>query len=87
MSEQVKPVEYVAMRYICDDCGEGEMIAQKMVLLSMPPHFPHVCNKCGAKKTFRMSYPTTGHRDVPGVEWQDTGRTRENDPPPPASEE
>ena len=42
----------------CDECKDGIMIYNGIVLTSNPPQFPHICNKCGEKKNIRgKKYP------------------------------
>lgn len=57
MSEQKKKVETFLATYTCDNCGEGSMIATGARFLSHPPKYPHVCDNCGAKDTFKCEYP------------------------------
>lgn len=59
MAEITTPAQAVVVDYQCDDCGEGKMIPTGVVLLSLPPQYPHTCNKCGKQKSFRERYPTT----------------------------
>lgn len=43
---------------IHESCG-GKFLPIGIALLSNPPQYPHVCDTCGAKKTFKSRYPLT----------------------------
>jgi len=64
MPEQEFELETVGVEYVCDTCGDGKMISGNMVLTSIPPQYPCVCNKCGATANMGRSYPTTITRRV-----------------------
>ena len=66
MSEHDKEVKTYQVVYICDACGEGEMRPTGSLLLTAPPQYPHVCDKCGASKTFREIYPRLEYRKFEG---------------------
>jgi len=57
MSETEQEVKTYVVNYICDECGDGFMEPTGEIYLTNPPQYPHVCNKCGAKKTFNKKYP------------------------------
>lgn len=42
---------------ICDECNAGKMKPTGECLDSHPPLYPHVCEECGSKKSFRTTYP------------------------------
>ena len=52
-----QPLRPVQVRYICDECEQGDYLPNSTMLLSDPPQFPHTCNSCGHKKTFLEKYP------------------------------
>lgn len=61
MPEQTFEVKPVGVRYICDQCNEGEMIKDpdvKNAWLTDPVQYPHKCNKCGYTCGLIESYPT-----------------------------
>lgn len=50
----------VGIKYICENCNEGEMIIDKdnpIILTSNPPLIPHKCNKCGCEMRLMKTYP------------------------------
>ena len=51
------PVEVQAVTQIHDKCG-GEYFPSGEMLLTDPPKFPHVCNKCGNVQNFNEKSPT-----------------------------
>ena len=55
VQQALKPVR---VKYICDECGEGEYRPKEKLLLSDPPQFPHACNQCGDETTLSEQYPT-----------------------------
>ena len=57
MSEQVTPIEWVRVDYICDKCKTGIMVATQYVICTNPPRYPHVCNQCKAEQVFEVMYP------------------------------
>ena len=59
MAEIRTKMETYEVHYICDECGEGEMIASNVVYATYPPQIPHTCTKCRAKKIFEKGYPYT----------------------------
>lgn len=58
MSVVTVPVKYFEEHYECDFCGQGQVLPVGTVLLSMPPIYPHRCNKCGQPYNFPHRYPT-----------------------------
>ena len=56
---EVVPVA-TAFRYVCDECGKGEMIYCGGLLLTFPPQYPHQCNQCGSSASFERVYPFLG---------------------------
>lgn len=48
-------VKVIVVRMKCE-CG-GEMKPTGQCLTSYPPQYPHVCDKCGKKVTYRIVYP------------------------------
>lgn len=58
--EEAKPV---AIKYICEHCNNGEMIAVTNEVLivplekSGPPMVKHRCNKCGGELMLPKTYP------------------------------
>jgi uncharacterized protein (DUF983 family) len=59
MPEQQFEITPVGVRYICDKCGEGEMVQSgKIAWMTDPIQFPHQCTKCGHEQAFTDKYPT-----------------------------
>jgi hypothetical protein len=55
-----REVKTYIIEYECPECKEGNLYPTGRVLLSSPPQYPHKCNKCGYKETFRgIKYPKT----------------------------
>lgn len=72
MAEKRTEVKTYVVRYICDDCGEGEMVPTGQCLTSWPAKYPHKCSKCGASATFTgSSYPRTVYKEVPNAALRD----------------
>lgn len=59
MAEIEVPVQVIAHRYACDECGE-EMKATGMMLASHPPQWSHQC-KNGHKINLPKHYPSVAH--------------------------
>lgn len=58
MSEQSSPLTVEAIKYICDQCKEGEMFPEgNITLTSNPPQYPHKCSKCGYTINLTSRYP------------------------------
>lgn len=58
-------------RLHCDNCGE-EMKAESMVLMSLPPQYPHYC-ECGHRETHKKMYPQLVIREAGSSEWKSLG--------------
>lgn len=58
MPEQQFEIQPVVVRYICDKCGDGEMLQSgKIAWMTDPPQMPHKCTKCGHEQAFTEKYP------------------------------
>jgi predicted RNA-binding Zn-ribbon protein involved in translation (DUF1610 family) len=57
MSETLKPMRVFLVEYVCDKCGEGEMMHGNVSITTNPPLYPHMCTKCGHTENFRSIYP------------------------------
>lgn len=58
MSEVTFDVKCIGVKWKCHKC-DGEMIYDnKGILLSSPPQFGHVCDKCGTTINLLDKYPT-----------------------------
>jgi DNA-directed RNA polymerase subunit RPC12/RpoP len=63
--ERTFSVKPVGVKYICEHCGEGEMIADTETPLSIPVNAivttpmmrPHRCTKCNGKLLLPKVYP------------------------------
>ena len=44
---------------VCNTCGKGNMRPTGIVLTSMPPKYPHVCDKCGYQEAYNNQFPYT----------------------------
>lgn len=56
--EERKEVKTYKVEYKCPECNKGHLYPTDRVLLSSPPQYPHECDYCGFKKTFRgVKYP------------------------------
>ena len=62
-------VQSYGVRYICDTCGRGEMVAlngtQAYVQEGGQIKIRHVCTVCHTLATFADKYPTVRHEDIP----------------------
>jgi len=56
-------VETLGLKYVCDECKEGDMIFTGLGTQKQPQKFQHKCNKCGKEKLLDRQYP--------GVEWKE----------------
>lgn len=58
-NERTFPIQHVGVKYICEHCGEGEMlfVPDNDILLTFPPMFKHRCNKCGGELSLPRQYP------------------------------
>lgn len=57
MSEVYEQVKIYTVRYVCNQCKKGYMIADNGCLTSCPPLYRHQCSNCGHKQIFEKSYP------------------------------
>lgn len=65
MPELEREVRLFKISYNCDKCGQGDMLPTGLTLTSNPPQYPHICDVCGHKQTFKnKSYPIIVHRKV-----------------------
>lgn len=69
MPEKEFKVYPVGIYYVCDNCGEGQMIykeldSQALIFDSENGFLVHVCSKCGCEKKLVKKYPTIEHRKV-----------------------
>lgn len=64
MSETKTKIQPFQIDYVCNECGEGRMRPTGLALLSHPPKYPHVCDKCGKERIFRESYPKIVYEEV-----------------------
>ena len=58
--ERTFDVHPVGVKYICENCNEGEMELDKenpIYFATNPPLIPHKCTKCGCKMSLRKTYP------------------------------
>lgn len=58
MAEVRQQARTFIVRYLCDECGTGEMKFTGSVFMTNPPKYKHEC-RCGAAKTLDRSYPDT----------------------------
>lgn len=57
------------MHYICDECGEGEMLPTGEINLTNPPKVEHKCNNCGQIQVFvDKKYPEVSYKEVTNVQ-------------------
>ncbi len=40
------------------------MLPTGVCLTSLPPQYPHKCNKCGAQRVYNVSYPYVAYEDI-----------------------
>lgn len=63
MPENLQELKTYHVTYICDKCGEGEMVYGGICLATNPPQYPHECNKCQNKQTFwDVHYPCKAYK-------------------------
>lgn len=61
--EHIEEMKSYRIKYMCDRDGcFGEMIYKGEALLSYPPKFTHVCEKCGSTNVFERCYPTISYK-------------------------
>ena len=46
------------LKYICDECGSGEMIGSNKSPESAPDKYLHTCTECSTQKLLDKLYPT-----------------------------
>ncbi|HZH60698.1 MAG TPA: hypothetical protein VEY70_14215 [Metabacillus sp.] len=51
---EVKPI---GVKYVCDSCGEGEMVPNGKNDFKYEVKIGHTCSKCGLEKDFAEKYP------------------------------
>lgn len=65
MTEKRVELRTFEVHLICDKCGEGEMLPTGIVALSLPPQYPHECNKCSYRLNIRgKHYPCIEYKKV-----------------------
>lgn len=70
MAERRTEVKTFLIHLMCDKCEYGEMKPTASALLSHPPQYPHVCDKCGEKVNIhggiypRLTYEEAGYKEV-----------------------
>lgn len=62
MIKKETEVKTIKVSAFCECGGEFEFMGT--VLMSYPPQYPHVCNKCGKSENFMAKYPTIEYREV-----------------------
>jgi len=56
--EEISYLKPVLVKMKCDKCGNGYMKrANDTILLTSPPQYEHICEKCGHRETYCKSYP------------------------------
>jgi hypothetical protein len=72
MAERRVEVRPFGVRYTCDACGQGEMMAlagtQAIVQEAGKVLVRHVCNVCRSMASFPEKYPTVRYEDVAPVQ-------------------
>ena len=58
MAEFECEVQVVGLKYICDNCNNGEMYFNGVMLHIDPPLFEHQCDTCGNVQNLKTKYPT-----------------------------
>lgn len=58
-----RPIRPIRIDFECDECGKGNYRFGGIVLTSYPPQYPHICNSCGNKKTFKVKFPYIKYTD------------------------
>jgi len=64
MSEFERESRAIQVCQSCEHCDEGQMMATGMVLTSFPAQYPHVCDDCGHKETYKNSYPFIKYKAI-----------------------
>ncbi|MGG3451170.1 hypothetical protein [Domibacillus aminovorans] len=63
--EQTFEVQPCGVKYICDTCGEGELLPNgKNDWSAEQKPFEHECTECGQKKMFSEKYPLVRYKNV-----------------------
>lgn len=63
--EKEFPITPIAVKYICDNCKEGEMIPTgENIYLTEPMQFKHKCNKCGEEIILHEKYPVIRYKSI-----------------------
>ena len=57
-------VKTFKVSYICNNCGEGEMIDTGVVLTRNPMSYKHRCNKCFDIQYFPVKYPVIRYESI-----------------------
>lgn len=55
--EKVANAQLILVEYVCDECQQGLMRPNGVMLMSNPPQYPHQCTNCGSTKVFYNQYP------------------------------
>lgn len=63
MTELRTPIQLVEVDKGCI-CNIGRMRPTGTVLTSIPPKYPHACNRCGRTETYEVSYPYQTHEPM-----------------------
>lgn len=62
--EEEVPVEVVEIIKKCKCGGEFEYTPEMTQTLEYPPHYTHICNKCGKVERFLRTYPYQKYRRI-----------------------
>ena len=54
----------------CPDCGEGMMKFNGLKLLTNPPKYQHICDKCGFCEDYPVQYPTITYVAAEDSTWR-----------------
>jgi ribosomal protein S27AE len=57
MPETTNPVSSLLISYVCDECGQGGMVATGVTQEPWPAKYEHICDNCGAVAILAESYP------------------------------
>ena len=67
--EEISYLKPIMVKMKCDKCGEGYMKRiDSTVLLSSPPQYEHICDKCGFRANYFKSYPCIEFEDA--ITWK-----------------
>jgi len=65
MAEKATELKVFKVSYICDKCGEGEMVVHRNYSYCPEnPEYPHTCNKCDYTEKFRKKYPANRYKEL-----------------------